>query len=540
MRRAIPGSLAVSASLVLTWMSAASLAQAQSGGGLSVGNPEAGSGSADPDKPAALETEFTLRSEFHAYDNLDLRLLDESSDQSIIDSDDVHNFAYSSISAFVGYQVNDEVRVNVGLGHNGLWGEDQIGGEAELSGALAFSNLTILYTPIKSENFTLTFSAGRQPFTIGGVPRDYIFDDILDALVVTADFGAGGALRVLAMDYFTNHDFPDAAFARYISGRETIFGLRGDSYTLRSGAIYENDKIVDGLDVKAYVFHADIGGGPVGDSGADVSFGGTLGNFSDNDFVNLFGARLSYTLKPEDSGLELRLFGEFAKSQGIDRKEVVARDVEISGNAFGAGLEVSFKVTEDFSLDLAGDFYSFDGPDYASDGLEFERGFVGFKGRRLGGLNLGRYAGWYPAAHTSSSGVTFSPHDIERASGTQIIHGGLGVTMIGTSLRADLWLLSDTGSTFLDPNNLDNIDPPFGYSREEFFAETRLGKGLGTEIDVQLNQQLNKELEAFLVYGVFLPGEFYEIEINKVAGSALGSPTPETFWALTGGVSVTF
>jgi hypothetical protein len=517
------------------------------------GDPESGSGSADPDAPEDLELEFKMRSEFHAFDNLDLRALDESSDQAIIDSDDNHNFAYSSLSAFIGYQVNSSTRVNIGLSHNGMWGEDQIGREAELVGALGFSHLSIIYDAVDTDNFSLNFSLGRQPFEIGGVPRDYILSDLVDALVVTADMGIGGALRILAVDFFTNHDLPDAAFARYIGGSESFRGLRGDTYTLRTGAIYENDDIVDGLDLRLFAFHADIGGGRIDETGADVSFGGTLGNFSDNDFVNLFGGRVSYRYDIDESGSHVRVFGEFANSQGIDRKEVVARDVEITGNAMGGGLEFEYNVSDSVGFYAAGDFYKFDGPNFAGDGLEFDHGFVGFKGKRVGGLNLGRYAGWYPSAHTSNDGFEYNPHDVERASGTQFIHGALSGSFSGLTLRADLWMLKDSGSSFLNNDAsgaertpeqvaaaIDDIDPPFGYSRDEFFAQARLGKDLGMELNVSMAYDVNDALEVFAVYGVFLPGEFYEIEINKVAGTALGSADPQDFFAFTAGASVVF
>ena len=46
-----------------------------------------------------------------------------------------------------------------------------------------------------------------------------------------------------------------------------------------------------------------------------------------------------------------------------------------------------------------------------------------------------------------------------------------------------------------------------------------------------------QHFEVFAVYGVFLPGEFYEIEINKVAGTALGSADPQDFFAFTAGAA---
>lgn len=508
---------------------------------LPVGNPEFGPRIVGPDKAEdkRLTTEFSVRSEIHAYDNLDFRGLDESSDQAIIDSDDRHTFAYSNISAFLSYQVHPTVRVNLGMSHNGLWSEDQLGSEAELSGALFFSHLNTEYTPVNNDAFELTFRFGRQPFKIGGVPLDYVLDDILDCVVLEADARKAGRLRVLAFDLFTSNDNPSASFVRYVSGREVSLGLRGDTFSLRSGAVYENDALIDGLTFKAYGFYSRIAGGPIEESGADISYGGALGNFSDNDFVWVAGARAAYDLRFGDAG-GATFYGEFAHSGGIDRKEVVARDVEISGNAFGGGVLLDFD-TGDVALEGGVDSYYFDGAEYAGDGLRFEHGFVSFRGRRVGGLNTNRYAGWFPSAVLDRDGILFNEHEPERAGGTQFLHAGLGVVFMGkTKLRGDVWSLRDTGSTFLNFADLDNIDPPFGYSREEFFAQSRVGKNLGMEFDLQVEHKFNDFFRAYVVYANFLPGDFYGIEINRVAGNARGSDDPQTFWALTAGTVVDF
>ncbi len=512
----------------------------KSGDPIPAGNPEFGPGDSDPIKPKGLETKFRMGSEIHAFENKDFRELDESSDQAIIDSDDRHTFAYSTLSAFLGYQINEDLRVNVGVAHNGLWSRDQIGGQAQLAGALFFSHLNMIYSPINTDDFKLSFSVGRQPFAIGGVPKDYFLDDLLDSVVVEADAGKAGRLRILALDFFTSSDLPRASFTRYVSGRETTLGLRGDTFTLRTGGVYENDKIVDGLTVKAYYFFADMGGGPVDESGADISFGGSLGNFADNDFVWMAGGRVSYDLDLGDTGNVL-FYGDFAHSSGIDRKEVVAFDVDISGNAFGGGVDSKLSFGESFGLEFAADFYRFDGPEYSQNGLRFQHGFVGFRGRRIGGLNADRYAGWFPSAVMSAGGLNFREHEPARARGTQSLHAGLGfVIMQNTLLRADMWLLQDTGSSNLNQADLDNIDPPFGYSREEFFAQSRLGLDLGTEIDLQLTHRFNENLKGFIVYGLFMPGDFYGIEINRVGGNARGSNDPQNFWGFTAGTTVEF
>jgi hypothetical protein len=492
-------------------------------------DPSEPSGPADSD----LDLKFQLRSEAHAFDNLDLRPLDESTDQRVIDSDDRHVFGYTGISASAAYRVRDGLDVYAGLSHYGLWGEDQLGGQASYGGVLNFSRLGFSYLLQDGEDFSLTLRVGRQPFRIGGVPTDYMLDDVLDAVVLEADLGTAGGLRWLALDYYTANDLPSASFVRYVAGRQPVLGLRGDTYTLRTGVIYENENdAVEGLTVKGYWFYADIGGGPITESGADYSEGGSLGNFSDNDFQNMAGGRTAYRIDMD--GSYLNFFGEGAYSWGIDRKELVARDVETVGAALGGGLEANFD-----PVYLALDYYQFDGATYASDGLEFERGFVGFKGKRVGGLNLNRYAGWSPSAYLGRGGVEHAPNDVDRAGGTATIHGALALEIDPVTVRVDVWHLTDTSESFLSVADIDGIDPPFGYSREEYFAASaRSGKVLGTEVDLQLICKAAGELEFFFHGGVFMPGEFYEVEIDKVAGSALGGT--ETFWAATAGATVDF
>jgi hypothetical protein len=503
--------------------------------GLVAGDPEAGPGPvAEPEADERLKMDFRIRSEVHSYDNLDLRLLDETTDQDIIDTDDRHVFGYSGISARLSYQVRRDLDVYVGLAHNGLWGEDQLGQNAKFGGALNFSHLAFDYRIADTDGFKLSLSMGRQPFKIGGVPTDFMLDDILDAVVLTADMGSAGAFRWLALDYYTANDLPSASFVSYVGGRETSLGLRGDTYTLRTGLIYENeDDAVEGLTVKAYWFYADVGGGPISEAGADYAEGGALGNFSDNDFTHMAGGRGAYKIDLSE-GSWLNFYGESAYSWGIDRKSAVARDVETVGLAYGGGLEADFG-----PVYVAADFYHFDGANYAGDGLEFERGFVSFKGKRVGGLNLNRYAGWSPSSYLGRGGAEHNPHDTNRAGGTQTIHAALALEMDDFTLRLDGWHLTDTSETFLSLEEIDGIDPPFGYSREEFLAASgRSGKALGTEIDVQAIVHAGEGLSFFTHYGLFLPGEFFEFEIDKVAGTALGGT--ESFWAVAGGATVEF
>lgn len=489
-----------------------------------------------------LKLNFRLGSEVHSFENLDFLALDETTDENVLITDDRSTFAYSRITANAEYRVNRDLVVAVGMAHNGLWAEDQLGSEAEATGVFNFSALNFEYQLLRTGSLKVSTKVGRRRFKIGGVPNDYMFDDNIDALTFKVWMGQAGTLRILAADFFAQNDLADTSFVRYVSGRRSTLGLRGDSYTLRTGGIYENDKILDGLNVKGYYFFADIGGGPITETGADVSYGGTLGNFSDNDYTYMFGARANYEFGSKETTW-LNVYGEYAQSGGIDRKEVVARDVETSGSAYGGGLEAKINLGGP-SLSVGADFYHFDGAEYAGDGLEFKRGFTSFKGRQVGGLALSRYAGWSPSARLNTAGVEHHPHDIARSGGTEFIHAGAAFTLADVTLRGDGWILTDTGSTFFDQNEIDTVTVPFGYTREEFAAQERLGKSLGTEIDVQLRWKADENTEFYGIYSTFLPGEFYETRIDRVVGSrtaSLGSEDNlENFWAVTAGAVVSF
>jgi hypothetical protein len=192
---------------------------------------------------------------------------------------------------------------------------------------------------------------------------------------------------------------------------------------------------------------------------------------------------------------------------------------------------------------LGGSFYHFDGGLYGSDGLEYERGFVGFKGARIGGLALARHSGWRPASHVDAAGVVSAPHDQARVSGTEFINAEAGLRMGQTELTLGFWQLTDTSASFLDIPNLDDLtpEPPFGHTRAEFEAQARLGASLGTAIDVELMHHFNDAFGLYFGYGQFTPGDYYAIEVDKVAGgqyTALGGQ--EVFWVSQFGSRVSF
>ena len=75
---------------------------------------------------------------------------------------------------------------------------------------------------------------------------------------------------------------------------------------------------------------------------------------------------------------------------------------------------------------------------------------------------------------------------------------------------------------------------------QAFEAQQRLGKALGTEFNAKLKFQANEALALTFQGGIFMPGQFYEQEISRSAGTALGSNDLQNFWALSGGAKLDF
>lgn len=502
------------------------------------------------DDEERLVWRFRLTSEGHASDNAGFRALnEESGNQERIETDDRHTFAYTSIALGVHYDVLDDTRINFGASHSGLWGSDQIGGTNEFGGFFFVYDLNVDWQAVAGDAFGLNVKLGRQSFGIGGTHRDYFFRDNVDGLTLNLDFGEqAGGLRVLAVDLYASQGRPDNVyFLRWHAGRDLVHNMRGQTNTMRYGAVYENTGLVDNLEFRGFGFFSTIGGAG---TGADRTHEGTLGNFADNDFVWMAGTRVGYSIPlatdaEGETTSSVGAYAEYAYSGGIDRKEVNigVNDVAIEGQAFGGGILAQFDEGT-FAIDGIVQFFRADGPRYRADGLPLTHGFVSFRGNTVGGLNMARYSGWRPSAYVGRRGIHLSEHDLRRESGTQFIHTGLGLTF-APAFRLDLgaWFYQDTGQTNLDPANIDEMGDrlPSGFSRDELQAQERLGLFLGTELNASLAYQANSALSFYGMGGIFLPGEFYEIEVSRNVGSSRGSADAlEQFWAISAGATVVF
>lgn len=495
-------------------------------------------------KDGLIKFQLSLSSRFSSRDNMDFRAQDNSSPQSVIDSDDRISFGATQLLAGLDLRLNKSAAFGMSIAHNGLWGGG-VFGDAVSDNTLFVNTLFFDWTIVDTSAVELTGRFGRQFYSIGGANKDYFFRDVVDGATLEANFGKGGKLRVLALDLVAAQVRPDEVdFFRRSTTTSSNLNFGGDTNTTRHGLIYENTDIVKGLEARAFGIYADVGAGNSATStGADLSYGGQLGNFSDGDYNWIAGTRIGYYFEDEAKTMRVGGYGEYARSGGLDRKATVygLRDVTSDGNAFGVNLSGDFKLGQ-LALGARGGYFRADGPQYASDGIIYNYGFVSMKGNHVGNLAMDDTSGWHPTPYAGTfNGVDFSPQDQQRKSGMQVVHVGLGVGLVDTlQLDLDFWNMTDTGFTFLDEGNIPTAaqDLPFGYSQSDLEAQQRLGKSLGNELSAGLTYMAKDLVSVYAQGSIFMPGDFFSREITRSGGTALGSNDPQNFWVVLGGVTV--
>ena len=477
-----------------------------------------------------LDIGARFETEWHEYDNLDFRGLDESSDQAILDSDDRNGFAFTGVSLDLGYDVHEHLNFTLGASYRGLWGNDQFGNVNVFGGFVYFTAMYAETVFGADDRFKLR--VGRQFFSLGGNGngRQYVLSDILDMVRFDIEIGIGRVILVPVNVVSQSGSNEDATFVSFLGQSTTqTFGFRGEHMTRRHGAVVELDAFDFPFEARAYAFYTDIGA--LG-SGSDISYNGALGNFADNDWVANFGVRAQYTFGP------VTPYVQFDQSSGVDRKELVAQDVDTNGSAFGAGLSLTTG-DEDNGLRAEGSFFYALGPAFGEDGMQYSHGYVGMKGQHMGGTIMNRFLGWHPSAYVGMFGISDDPHEIDRKSGSMVASASAAYEWKGKlEFGVGWWYAQDVGVTYLNQAEVQDIDPPFGYAREAFEAEARMGLPLGQEIDIDVAYSPWDEVQLYANGAVLLPGTFYELEVARVAGTAMGGQAAA--WAFNGGTRVQF
>lgn len=501
-----------------------------------------------------LTVEGSFETRWYEYSNLDFRPLDESSDQAILDSDDRGGFPFTGASLGLTYEVEPGVRFSFAGSHQGLWGDDQIGNNSQFGGMLYVTSLNMEFTPKPDAEAPLRLMVGRKSYKLGGLADapDYILRDILDFAMVEVPIGVG-TLEVIPVNVISQTDNDGLDFVQYMGTSDLpTFNFRGQTMMRRHGGVVRLDELPGPVDALAYGFYTVIGTGVSApddglfSTGADITYQGLLGNFADGDWVANFGLRAS----AEDLGV-VRPYAHLDVSRGIDHKELIAVDVDTNGLAWGAGLsvvtgeevdeqDVRLPATKSNGIRARAGYFDAFGPAYNSDGMLFSHGYVSMKGDQAGGMLFNRFLGFHPTAYVSLFGVTDLPHDPAKRSGTRVLDASFAYDFGKPVVKASWWFLQDTGLTALNLSRLDQIDPPFGYSRDEFRAEERMGLAIGQELNLDAAYAVTDHVTLFGGGGVILPGPYYAVEVARVAGDALGSSDPAMPWGAQAGLTVGF
>jgi hypothetical protein len=355
--------------------------------------------------------------------------------------------------------------------------------------------------------------------------------DIVDQVRVDISLGETFSLVLIPINVSSIAAQDDATFIGYIGQSQLdTFGFRGDRMTRRHGFQLIANELFGPVSAQVYTFYSDLGS--LG-SGSDISYSGLLGNFTDNDWVLNAGFRAWADLSA------LQPWIAIDASTGIDRRELVVQDIDTTGIALNIGTDIQ---TGDDEKGFRGQVAYFDsfGPAYSSDGLQYSHGYVGMKGRHAGGTLANRYLGWHPSSYVGMFGVDTTPQDMNRKSGTRVIQLKAGYDFGRLNAKVSGWFFQDTGVSSVDFPNVDSIATPFGYAREEFAAEQRLGKVLGEEVNLDLTYDATESMSVYLNGAGFIPGPFYATQIARVAGTALGSDSPAMPWGAYAGTRVRF
>ncbi|MDX1960844.1 MAG: hypothetical protein SFU98_19890 [Leptospiraceae bacterium] len=507
--------------------------------------------------------------------NSDLRKLDNTNLSSVDQTDDKTIFAAGGLQLDNYIPVHPRVDLRFDIWRFGFYGGDQLAGrdsnndiKQTSSGAntLNFGQLYIdmhlKLNPTRNERLSLR--VGRQDYRIGGkIFRDFHQEDILDAMVLKWYDKKFGRLDLLLIDLFSNSvDTRDVNFIRFLSSdNTTVKNLNGASATYRQGFIYrypifgESEFIGSHADIRVFYFYSKFSGSNQPFGGADRTNNGTSGNFADNDFSIMRGARFNFGYDKW-----FRSSFTYAESYGIDRKQpdqlVYNRDVGNGGKSYGAELEFAFwnrriRITPTY-------FYA-DGGKYYANGVQHSHGFVSMKGDQVGGLLSDLYWGIHPSAYTSGQGIADLPYNRDRRSGTLSKHIGFAFGILeNLFLKFDVWRLhdtssisyltasqppptqfwnnNDTGNTILQDLTIRSYSAYFPDNGTAINAARRFGSPLGEEYNAGIDWSIFRGFKIWATFGVFRPMRYY-----STAGLVQGSPQGTTqFTAFQIGTSLIF
>ncbi|WP_041948581.1 hypothetical protein [Turneriella parva] len=492
---------------------------------------------------------FNMLQEFHSYNNADLRKLNSTNDFQIRTTDDQQGLALTRAKFDTSFMFpKQRVGVEMSFGFDGVWGSFQLQGNGNPGTRIARAN--IFWEFFNLNGLVADVVMGRQFFSVGGIQNDYMLRDVLDAVVFNVHWKDKVDIKILGVDVYSGANSYGAGendrwndefqyFSRDTTNK--LAGLNGDVSTYRTGIVASGEPFMKKLmkfklDPRVYAFYARVRGTK---GGSDYSENGRIGNFSDNDWSGLFGARLAAHLNEQVPIFsQLIVYVDGAMSTGSDLRRQGQPVADYTTFGFGGGTTARLKTLFGWLAPLGEvDFFYAQGPQYDKNGNMISHGFISMRGDRIGGTLMRRYWGVRPSGYVGYNGIDDTPFDANRKSGVLMLHAGFGVEMSKKYVvRADIWHVQDTASTAVNfsPNNLDLINNPY-VSRAELEAQQRFGKALGQEINLTLQYFPNTLLMFQLTAAMFIPGSFFSTPIEDIVsknGVPKGGPADADFMGI--------
>ncbi|MFO1481708.1 MAG: hypothetical protein U1F40_16030 [Turneriella sp.] len=493
---------------------------------------------------------FNMLQEFHSYNNADLRKLNSTNDFQIRTTDDQQGLALTRAKFDTSFMFpKQRVGLEMSFGFDGVWGSFQMQGSGNPGTRIARAN--VFWEFFNLGGISIDTVIGRQFYSVGGIQNDYMLRDVLDAIVFNIHWKDKIDVKVLGLDVYSGANSYGAGendrwndefqyFSRNTDGK--LPGLNGDVSTYRTGLAVSGEPFMKTIfksfriDPRVYAYYARVRGNR---GGSDYSENGRIGNFSDNDWSGLYGARVSAHLHDQFTFFkQLIVYGDAALSTGSDLRRQGQPIADYASVGFGAGVTAQTKSLLGFLAPLAEfDFFYSQGAKYDKNGNIISHGFISMRGDRMGGTLMRRYWGMRPSGYVNYGGIDDTPFDANRKAGSLLLHAGIGAEMWKSFVvRADIWHVQDTQSTAVnfDPNNLDLINNPY-VSRAELEAQKRFGKALGQEINLTVQYFPNSLLMFQLTGAMFVPGSFFSTPIEDIVsknGVPKGGPADADFWGV--------
>ncbi len=496
---------------------------------------------------------------FNAFNNTDLRELNDSTETDIENTDDRTQFALSGAELDMFIPINPRLDFRIDLWKTGFWGHDQLGGRDNnndprdtFSGSntvnFGLVNLNVHFIKSPTRDKKIDLIVGRQDFRIGGVvTEDFFQRDVIDGFVLSASWKPFGRLNIMLFDYFSNGaDTEDVYFVTYIShDNEKVDGFDGKVDTYRYGFVYTYPVIGDSelggthLEGRVFWYLARYGAGNEG--GSDLSTLGVSGNFPDDDYTIMRGARINTGWRDY-----IKISATWAESFGVDRRKPVNliynQDIDTNGSAYDIQGLVQYDLADLIKWQIkpafVASYFVAKGGRYYIDGTQYSHGFVSFKGDRMGGIVHALNYGNHPSAFTDDDGIDDWPFERRRRTGTEVTRAGLRITLWKElTFRADAWWFKDTNASDLLAGQGDTVtqnvslaiaQPVYQAQTSTLAAQRRFGADLGREVNVGIDWRVYKNWDVWVTGGWFDPGRYYATT-GLVAGAPEGSHRATAF-----------